>query len=105
MQNSVSQCLLISSLSFLFYTEGKDKYQPLVDGSPNPKFIREKILKPILRTVEFVETLFLIYRKKRGEIRKTHPSTEDLVNWSNQRAIGMGMGNTCYSNLLPFMMD
>ena len=36
-----------------------------MDGSPNPEFIREKILKPISHPVEFVDTIFLVYKQKR----------------------------------------
>ena len=32
-------------------------------------------------------------------------STEDLLRWSNEKSINLGVGNTCYPNFLPFMMD
>ena len=35
----------------LFYTDGRDMDHPRVDNSPNPVFIREKILKPIIYPV------------------------------------------------------
>ena len=49
----------------LFYRNGKAKYQPCVHSSPNPEFIREKILKVVLHPVQFLDTLFPVYKLKR----------------------------------------
>ena len=43
---------------YLFYTDGRAKYQPHVNGSSNKAFIREKIFNPTLHTVRFVDAIF-----------------------------------------------
>ena len=75
-----------------------------MDGSPNPEFIVEKNLKAIFHPVEFVDTFFPVYKKKRGGCQKV-PSliyTEYFLKWSNEKVIYMGMGDTCYPNFVPF---
>ena len=51
----------------LFYIDGKTMDQPRVNGSPNPALIREHNLKPTLRPVKFVDALFPVYKRKKGE--------------------------------------
>ena len=86
---------------------GKAMYQHRVNISPNVALIRERILKPILYPVKFEDTIFNVYKKNKGGHQKT-PSilyTEELLKWSNEKAIDMRMGDTCYPNFVPFTMD
>ena len=78
-----------------------------MDGSPNPVFMREKILKPISRPVEFLDALFPVYNQNKGGQQNTPYLlyTEDFMGWSNEKAIDLGMGDTFYHNLVPFTMD
>ena len=81
--------------------------QPRVYGSPNPEFIREKSLKAIYHLVRFLDALFPVYKQKKGGLWKK-PSliyTEDMLKWSNEKYIDMGMGNTCYPIFLPLTKD
>ena len=78
-----------------------------MDVSPNPEFIRENNLKSTLYPVEFLGTICTVYKQKKGRNQNTPSliSTEDLLNWSNENAIDMGMGDTCYPKFVPFAMD
>ena len=78
-----------------------------MDGSPNPEFIRKNNLKAISHPVEFVDALFCVYKQKNIGHQKTPSllSTEDFLKWSNEKAIDMWMGDTCYPNFVPFIMD
>ena len=78
-----------------------------MDGSPNPEFIRENDLKEILHPVEFLDALFSVYKQKNDGHQKTPSllSTEDFLEFSNEKVIGMDMGDTCYPNFVPFTMD
>ena len=59
--------------------------KPRVDGSPNPEFIREKVLKSISHPVKFVDAIFSVYKQKRGGHQKIPYilSTKDFLKWSN----------------------
>ena len=91
----------------LFYADVKATEQPRVDGSPNPEFIRENNLKAVSYPVGILDSLFPVYKQKNGGHQKTPSllSTEELLKCYNEKAIGMGMGDTCYPNFLPFTMD
>ena len=78
-----------------------------MDGSIKPYFIRENNLKAISHLVEFVDAIFPVYRGKSCGSQKTPSliSTEDLMKWSNEKSIAMGMGDTYYPNCVLFTMD
>ena len=78
-----------------------------MNGNPNPEFIQEKILKPNFHPVEFVDTLFLVYKQDKGGHQKTPYllSTEDLLRWSNEKAIDLGVDDTFYLNFVPFKIN
>ena len=75
-------------------------------GSPNPVFIQENNLKPILYSVEFLDSIFPVYTQKKGECQKTPSlfSNEDVLKWSIEKKY-MEMGDTCYPIFVPFAMD
>ena len=78
-----------------------------MDGILNTEFIIENSLKVVSNQVEFVDALFLVYKKEKGGHQNT-PSlifNEDLMKWYNGKAIDMSMGDTCYPNFVPFTMD
>ena len=78
-----------------------------MDGSPYPGFISEDSLKPILYPVEFVDALFHVYKQNKGGKQKTLSilSAEEFMNRSKEKAIDLGMGDTCYPNFVLFTMD
>ena len=49
----------------LFYSDGKTTYQTCVEDSPNTEFIREKVLKAISYSVEFVDAIFPVYKQQK----------------------------------------
>ena len=71
-------------------------------GSPNIVFIQENSLKPLSYLVEFIDALFPVYKQNKGghQNKPYFLSTEDLLKWSNEKSIDMGMGDTCY----PFFL-
>ena len=78
-----------------------------MDISTNSEFILENYLKPISYPVKFVDALFTIYKQKMFGRQKAPYllSTEDLMKRSNEKALDLGMGDTCYPNFVPFTMD
>ena len=87
----------------LFYTDGKAKYQPRVDGSEKPVFIQENNLKLLSHPVEFVDTIFPVYKKNKSENQETLSllSNEELMEFSNKKVIDKGMIDTRYPIFLP----
>ena len=78
-----------------------------MDGSPNTELIRENTLKVIWFLVEFVDAIFPVYKQKQGGSQKI-PSllyNEEFLKWPKEKAIDMGMGDTFYTNFVPFTMD
>ena len=77
----------------LFYANDKATYQPCADRSPNTEFIRENNLEPISHPVEVLDAISLSTNKKGGR-QKTHSIlyTQDLLEWYNEKAVGMGTG-------------
>ena len=73
-------------------------------GSSNPELIRYNNLKPTPPPVKFVDALFPVYNQKKVGIQKTTSliSTEDLLKWSNKKAIHLWMSNTLYPSVLMF---
>ena len=90
----------------LFYTYGKATDQTCANISLSPEFIQDKMFKPTPHPVEFVDAIFPVYKQKEGGHQKTpsHLSTEYLPKQSNEEAIDLGMGDTCYPNSVPLMM-
>ena len=76
-------------------------------GSPNIAFICKKLLMTTFHSVKFVDTIFPAYKQKIGGHRRTLSlfSTVDLLKWSNEKAIYMGIGDTYYPNFMPLTMD
>ena len=62
MKTSVSLCILISYLLFLFYTDVKVMDHHCVDGKSRAH--KREILKLISHPVEFVDTFFPVYKAK-----------------------------------------
>ena len=54
-----------------------------------------------------MDTFLPVYNQKKGGRQKTPYllSTKDFRKWSNEKAIDLGMGETCYTNCVPFVMD
>ena len=77
-----------------------------MNGSPNKGFIRENILNPNYHPVKYVDSIFPVYNKKKGGSLNTPSilSTEDLMKWSNEKWINLGVGDMFYPNYVPFMM-
>ena len=78
-----------------------------MDSSPNPVLILDKHLKPISHPVEFADALFPVY-KQNNSVRQNIPSllsTEDLLKWSNDFFLNIGMGNACYPSFVLLTMD
>ena len=75
-----------------------------MNGNPNTEFIQENNLKPKFHPVEFVDTLFPVYKQNKGGHQKTPSllSTEDLLKWSSLKTIYLGMDDTLYPNCLLF---
>ena len=82
----------------LFYTDGKATDQTRVIVSPNIEFIWEKKLKLTLHPVKFLDTIFPIKKQNKGTLQKTPSliSTEDFLNWLNEKWIDLGMDDTWY---------
>ena len=47
-------------------------HNTFADGIPNPVFIQEKVLKPNLHPVEFVDDLIPVYKKNNGGIQNKY---------------------------------
>ena len=54
-----------------------------------------------------MDTLLHVYNQKKGGRQMTPYllSTKDFLKRSNERAIDLGMGDTCYTNFVFFAMD
>ena len=78
-----------------------------MNGIPNPEFIQENNLKPKSHPLEFVDALFSVYKQNKGGHQKTPYllSTENLLKWSNEKAIDLGVDDTFYLNFVPFKMN
>ena len=65
------------------YTDGKAMEHPHVNESPNTAYIRYNNLKPTLRSVEFLDAIFPVYKQKKSGIQDTPSliSTKDLLKW------------------------
>ena len=81
--------------------------QPHVNGSPHPAFIQINNFKPTLHPIKFVDTLFPVYNQKKGGHQNMPSliSTEDLMKWSNEKVIELGMGDTFYPIFFPLTMN
>ena len=75
-----------------------------MNGNPNLEFIQENNLKPKFHPVEFVDALFPVSKQNKGGHQKTPSllSTEDLLKWSNKKAIYLEVDDTLYPNFLLF---
>ena len=54
-----------------------------MNESPNTAYIRYNNLKPTLRSVEFLDAIFPVYKQKKSGIQDTPSliSTKDLLKW------------------------
>ena len=57
--------------------------QPIINGGTNTEFIGEKKLKSNLHLVEFVDTIFPVYKKNNCGLQKTSSllSNGDSLKW------------------------
>ena len=64
-------------------------------------------MKSTFYPIKYVDALFPVYNINKGGLQKTPSvlSTEELLKFSNEKAIDLGMGDTGYPNFLPFTMD
>ena len=64
-------------------------------------------MKEISNPVEFVDTILPVYKQTKGgsQNKPSLISTEEFLEWSNEKAVDMGMGDTCYPNYVSFTMD
>ena len=64
-------------------------------------------MKLTSHTLEFLDALLPVYKKKKGGHQNTLSilSNEYFLKWSNGKAIDLGVVDTCYLHFVPFMMD